>query len=608
MSTTLDSFAIEIGQTGAGAAAGDVDKLASSMDGAEESSMAFDVAVGQLAANLAGKLVDAAMAAGKWLLELVPSFAGAGDEIAKTSKALQVNSDELQRMRYAGERSGVSTATLDASLGKLTKGLEDARVKGTGPLVEGLASLGLELEDLEGLSTEEKVGLIGEAMGEIDDESRRSAIGMQIFGDRSGRMNVLAMEGAEGIKALGDRAEDLGRVLDEETIAAGEELTDQLLDLDAMIGGLVNKLAAGLMPAFSAAVDGVMGFIEANGELIDQGIDLVLTTLIDVAEALEPAIAAVADVLGVLLPLVGDIVTAVMPAVLALGELLGTILQKLTPAIEKLAEALGPLIEFLGERLVVAVEELEGPILMLVDTVVVLVDGLVWLIDIVTTVYSWLNKVAGALEEKWPKAFGVAKAVVHALTHPLETARDTIAAFFAWLEKAVSKIEVLAKLVRQIRTSLGLLDERGTGGGIGAIGRRGFGQPPPAGAEAEGDGPSEAAGARAAKREANEKARAQKKQGKGGGKGKSKPATDEDVLGPKTLSDVLGGGKAPGASLVRIDASFNAPTTINLAVYGVDLGDPNAIESIRNEIAGELGADLAERDRQAFDRYKKVLV
>jgi hypothetical protein len=599
VSSVLEDFAIRLGVTGADKGAADVDKLDKSLDKAESSSMALDVAIGDLAADIAGKLVESLASAVTWVGELVPGFASLGDEISKTSKALGVSTDDLQRLRFAGQRSGVELAQLDDSITKLQMQLEQARITGTGPLVDAFDTLGLTIDQVLALDVEDRFGLIADSLAEIEDPGQRAAITMIAFGDGNKTLTSLLEEGSAGIRALGDEAESLGGVLSGDAVEGAEALHDELLNLNTMIGGLKSGLAQELAPLFEQGVDGIMGFVEANRELIDQGLDVTLDLIFGAAEALEPALSSVGDVLLTLLPLVRDLTEGLLPAIVAVGELVGVLVAELQPSLEKLTTSLDPLIEILGGRLLDAVVGLEGPLLALMSTVGFFIDVLTLWIDTFVAIYQWIEKTAEALEERFPRAFALATKVVQGFLSPVETARKLLGQVFTWIEKAVGKIGWLADKIKEIKRSLGL--GTGEGGNVAgsALAAMGYKKP-----KAPADAPSDAEQADAwnsaqakadrAKRRAQVEAdRAAKLAGeggggkgkggggRGGGKGKAaaEPTLDELLgLGGSVIPDGLGGGSRPGGpSLIRVDASFHAPTTIHVEIHGIDVNNPDAL-------------------------------
>ena len=69
----------------------------------------------------------------------------------QTADKLGVGVEELQRMRYAADLSGISTQTFDMALQRFTRRAAEAAA-GTGEAKDALAALGIQLIDANGNS------------------------------------------------------------------------------------------------------------------------------------------------------------------------------------------------------------------------------------------------------------------------------------------------------------------------------------------------------------------------------------------------------------------------------------------------------------------------
>lgn len=208
---------------------------------------------------------------------LVDGVTQAGDAIAKTSRQVGLTARSFQRLSFAADRSGLPLVNLKKGLQNIERNLRDATIAAgknqqTG-FTRALADVGLRLKDLEGLNAEERLGLLGEALSEVADEGRRVALSQKLIGEEAGPMMAsLLAEGREGIKALGDEAERLGIVLDDNALSASEAFQDSLTNARAVLQGFKNQLAIGLLPTVKGATDGFKDFLLQNRKLIQQNI------------------------------------------------------------------------------------------------------------------------------------------------------------------------------------------------------------------------------------------------------------------------------------------------------------------------------------------------
>lgn len=255
---------------------------------ASDSAKASTVALGNVIADgvtaLAGLGLQAAQTAVNFTKDLVFGFAEAADETAKTAKTFGFATDELQRLQFAAQAVG-------APIDKVTDGAKDLKLRlgeaartGAGPIIDAMGELGLRMEHFEGLTFEEKFGLIGERLSEVSDEARKSALSIQFFGESGIFLGNLLDEGADGIKALGDRAEDLGAVLSGDTLKAAEDFQGSLQEVRATVASLTTTISAKLLPVAEKWLKKLEAFLEQNRELVASRVQAFFDGLIRVIE------------------------------------------------------------------------------------------------------------------------------------------------------------------------------------------------------------------------------------------------------------------------------------------------------------------------------------
>jgi len=366
MATTIAELLVEIGVSVEGAKAaqeqiddlGDAAKesgkkaesdLGGGLDKAGVKTVAFGNLIADGAQALARLAAQAIRAAAAFTVELVTGFASAGDEIAKTSRQIGVGAEDLQRLRFAAERSGVEAAQLQAGLKKLQVGLVEAREKGTGPTSEGLELLGVSLADLPTDDTEAALGVLADAFSGLENETERTAIASRIFGEDAGpALKTLLDEGSEGIEALGDRAADLGGVLGEDALGSAEALTDSFTDLQTLFEGVKNQIGAELAPTITDLVGRIIDFVQENDDLIKQDIPKLFESL---AEIIPPLLQFTADLVDGVAFLVTEFQRFNKEADEGVGQasLLRDIFIGLTAPIKALIELIGKAVSGLND-------------------------------------------------------------------------------------------------------------------------------------------------------------------------------------------------------------------------------------------------------------------
>jgi hypothetical protein len=231
----------------------------------------------------------AASAAALVVFKFVDSVATTGDEIAKTAKKVGAGVEELQRLRFAADRSGADVAKMDLAIKNLAKNMEDAKNNGALPFRQALEEMGISLTELEGLTVEEKFGVFADAMLEVEDAGQRVALAMNTFGARAGpELIPLLLESSKGITALGDKAEELGLVMTVAGVKTSEGFVDSMTNLKAIVTGLKNAIGVELMPQVGALIDRFTQWVKVNRDMIAEKTPEFFNRVIEVAKKLLP--------------------------------------------------------------------------------------------------------------------------------------------------------------------------------------------------------------------------------------------------------------------------------------------------------------------------------
>ncbi len=220
-----------------------------------------------------GIMVGVMKIASKATLGLVDDVTKMGDSIAKTAGQTGVAAKSLQRLSFTADRSGASMRGLRKGLQNIQKNLRDAEIaagkgKGTG-FTAALAEIGLGFKELQNLSPEKQLGLLGDALNSVADKGRRLALSQKLLGERSGpNLAQLLAEGTEGIKKLGDEAERLGLVMGGKALKASEAFVDRMTDLRAVLKGLKTTIGVALIPIVEKSVIKFTKWLLLNREFI----------------------------------------------------------------------------------------------------------------------------------------------------------------------------------------------------------------------------------------------------------------------------------------------------------------------------------------------------
>ena len=245
---------------------------------------------GKSVTDVGKNLIGLGTAATMSLIGAAKVFADAGDEIQKMALRTGMSAEALSELKYAADSSGTSLADVEKGIRNMQRNITE----GATGTVEALASLGLTLDQLRGMSPEDQFTAIGDALAKIEDPATRAAIAMQIFGRSGTALLPMFEEGAHTISELRARARELGLTMSGEEANAAAAFDDALTDLYYSLRRVVIAIGSQLAPMLSNLVQRI---IACTGSVVDfiRQHQTLIETLLKVSVA---AIAAGAAILA----------------------------------------------------------------------------------------------------------------------------------------------------------------------------------------------------------------------------------------------------------------------------------------------------------------------
>ena len=210
-------------------------------------------------------LVGAGAAAG--IFGIANSTATLGDQVAKTGDKIGIALGPFQELRYAAERSGVSTEKFDSSLERFVKRMGEA-TQGTGAARKAYEELGLSAEDLAKLTPEKSLEVVADRLSSVENQSQRVAIAAQLFGREGVAMVNMMKDGSAGLQALRKDARATGYVLSEQAARDAEAFKDAMLDAQLGMAGMKNTIGAELMPAITDMMGDLSAWMRENRDQV----------------------------------------------------------------------------------------------------------------------------------------------------------------------------------------------------------------------------------------------------------------------------------------------------------------------------------------------------
>ena len=213
--------------------------------------------------------VTALISAVKKLHEITLEAASQADDLITKSMTTGVNTRTLQQWQYASNLIDVSVDTMTGSLTKLTRNMAEA-AGGNESLSAAFESLGVSITNQDGTlrSAEEVFYELIDALGQVDNQTQRDALTMEILGKSAQDLNPLILQGSEALQNLAAEAEAAGYVLDESQIAKLGEVDDAYQKMQLQIEATKKELAVQFAPASKAAMELFTSVVKQAGRAL----------------------------------------------------------------------------------------------------------------------------------------------------------------------------------------------------------------------------------------------------------------------------------------------------------------------------------------------------
>jgi phage-related protein/predicted nucleic acid-binding Zn-ribbon protein len=354
------------------------------------------------------------------------------DEIADNASKVYLSAEAYQEWAHACSILAVDTSSMQKAFVKVNSMLGDIASGNTTALAEKLKLVGLTVEDLAGLNTDQAFSKLRDALAGIGDEATRTAVANEIFGDKlGGELTQVLTATSDEISNLRDEAKELGIVTDEQADIAGA-FTDQITNLKQSLSSLGYAVAVEVVPVISSIAKVIQEkIVPTVKKWIEAWHNLSSTTkvFIGVLVGVLASIGPILTIVGKIVPMIKSAVATVkalnivsqvagkwwlaLIAILAVlllkndkfKELLTTIMGVLGGLIDKVMELVSAIVNALMPIITVVVD--------LLETIIDLVVGLV--MDILDPIIDLINVIIGIIDDLIP----IIKEICNELTNVL---------------------------------------------------------------------------------------------------------------------------------------------------------------------------------------------
>lgn len=338
------------------------------------SSFASKMAVGitAAAATITAAVTAATAAAvtlGKEFIETATDVAAYGDEVDKTSQKLGISAQAYQEWDYVMQLAGTDMSSMTVGFKTLTNHIADA-TSGSESAIAMFESLGLTMEDLQSMSTEEIFSATITSLQNMEEGADRSALAVDLFGKSGQNMAALLNMSNEETEEAIALANEYGMVMSDDAVQASADYTDALTTLEKTFTGLKNNLMSQFLPSLTTVMDGLSA-IFAGDE----------TGITAIKSGIEELVGNISAISPQLFELASAIVTSLLAG---FGPMLPSVVESIFSFIN---EALITLTGLLPQLMPVITTGLQSVLSILLDSTPLIISSLLTLI---TDLVTWL--------------------------------------------------------------------------------------------------------------------------------------------------------------------------------------------------------------------------
>lgn len=286
-------------------------------------------------------LASAVKQVAKEIANTVKETVAWGDDLLTLSVQTGLTTDQLQEFEYMSGALDVDVGTITGSLVKLTRSMSSAQ-SGSGSAAEAFDRLGVSLTYGQDQVRDNYYVFLDviDALGQIENETERDQIAMEIFGKTAQDLNTLVDAGSDTIADYAKEAHEMGYVLEEEGVAGLAATQDALDKLQNKFTGFKNTMVANIAPGITEAIDSVLSFLNGDTSL-EEFLDGIEVKAQEVADKMPEMIQDITNKITENLPQIVEAGINILSSLLiGIIQALPTLIGKIPEIIFKIAEGL----------------------------------------------------------------------------------------------------------------------------------------------------------------------------------------------------------------------------------------------------------------------------
>jgi phage-related protein len=233
------------------------------------------------------------------------------DDLNTLAKQTGLTTDEIQKMKYASDLIDVSFEDIAGALRKM-KGNMDSHA-------DTWEKLGVSVTDAEGnmRDVNDVFRDTVKALSQVENETERDQLAMDIFGKSADSLAGIIDDGGAALEDFGNKAEEAGLILSQDTLDALNKTNDTIDELKANFAATAGAIGADVATTLAPAL-----------EVIAEHVQTITAGLRELSPEQTAVLLGVTGVLAVLAPviiIIGQLITAVGTIATTIGAATATL-------------------------------------------------------------------------------------------------------------------------------------------------------------------------------------------------------------------------------------------------------------------------------------------
>lgn len=202
---------------------------------------------------------------------LVASSSNAANEISRLSAIANTSATDFQRFAVGAKTVGIENEKLADILKDVNDRVGDFIATGGGPMADFFENIapqvGVTAEQFAKLSGPEALQLYVSSLEKAGVSQQEMTFYMEALASDATALIPLLRDGGKEMQRLGDRAQDLGQIMSQDTIDSLERSRDSMRRFRASAASLGNQLIAALAPTLEKLADFLASLAKAFASL-----------------------------------------------------------------------------------------------------------------------------------------------------------------------------------------------------------------------------------------------------------------------------------------------------------------------------------------------------